>query len=527
MTFEPLSDLLAAGEGARTEFKRAMPSDLGREICAFANATGGVILLGVTDAAEVVGIGGHNRLKSEILSIARSADPPIKVEVESEDSVLSVRVPPQSAKPYSFGGRFFVRDGASSQQLSRDEIREFFFAEGRIRFDETPCRIFSLERDIDEEIWETFRRRAKVPEGMAPAVALGNLGLLGDDGTMTHAGAFLLARDIRRFLSSADLACALFMGTTKTTILDRRGFHCDVCTMVDDAVAWVRSKINVAYIIRGRVQREERPELPMDAVREALVNAVAHRDYRSSASVHLYLFKDRLEVVSPGGLPAGMTEADLGTKSVPRNRLLFRLLHRMDAVEEIGSGIRRIRELCREHGVAEPTIETSEHWVTTTFRRPESGMAGGTGRSGDGRSSGAGEPESVRERPELGGKRPDSGGIEPEMDRKEPEWRQGQPEPGLLEPESVRAWRPGSLALRVLGVLEGRTLAKSAIAAALGQRAISGPLNATIRTLLAAGSIEFTIPEKPNSRLQRYRLTARGRKALVNADRPAEHPETP
>lgn len=246
MTFEPLSDLLAAGENARTEFKRAMPSDLGREICAFANATGGVILLGVTDTGEVVGIGGHNRLKSEILSIARSADPAIKVEVESEDGVLSVRVPPQGAKPYSFGGRFFVRDGASSQQLSRDEIREFFFAEGRIRFDETPCRTFSLERDIDDETWETFRRRAKVPEEMAPEVALGNLGLLGDDGTMTHAGAFLLARDIRRFLSSADLACALFMGTTKTTILDRRGFHRDVCTMVDDAVAWVRSKINVA-----------------------------------------------------------------------------------------------------------------------------------------------------------------------------------------------------------------------------------------------------------------------------------------
>jgi len=187
-----------------------------------------------------VGIGGNNRLNLEIQSVARSADPPIRVEVESQDAVLAVRIPPQSAKPYSFGGRFFLRHGASLQ-----------------------------------------------------------------------------------------------------------------------------------HIIQGKVQREERPELPMDAVREALFNAVAHRDYRSSASVHAYLFKDRLEVVSPGGLPAGMTEADLGTKSVPRNRLLFRLLHRMDPVEEIGSGIRRIRELCREHGVAGPTIETSEHWVTTTFLRPD------------------------------------------------------------------------------------------------------------------------------------------------------------
>lgn len=472
MTFESLSDLLAGGEGARTEFKRAMPSDLGREICAFANATGGVILLGIADDGEVVGIGGHNRLKSEILSIARSADPPIKVEVESENSVLSVRIPPQSAKPYSFGGRFFMRDGASSQQLSRDEIREFFFAEGRIRFDETPCRIFSLERDIDDETWETFRRRAKVPEGMAPAVALRNLGLFGDDGAVTHAGAFLLARDIRRFHSSADLACALFMGTTKTTILDRRGFHRDVCTMVDDAVAWVRSKINVAYIIRGRVQREERPELPMDAVREALVNAVAHRDYRSSASVHLYLFKDRLEVVSPGGLPPGMTEADLGTKSVPRNRLLFRLLHRMDAVEEIGSGIRRIRELCREYGVAEPRIETSEHWVTTTFPRPDLEAEGP-------------DPTS----PKSGVQGHLGADLEPS---KAPSRHQ------VVVLRNSLSEKPLTDFMRIVGRTD-RTKFR----------------NQVLRPLLDEGWLEMTVPDKPNHPQQKYRLTDRGRALLA------------
>ena len=76
------------------------------------------------------------------------------------------------------------------------------------------------------------------------------------------------------------------------------------------------------------------------------------------------------EVWGDGGFLAGMTEADLGVKSIPRNPLLFGVLHRMEAVERIGSGIRRIRDLCREHGVAEPLIEVSESWVTTTFRRP-------------------------------------------------------------------------------------------------------------------------------------------------------------
>ena len=117
-------------------------------------------------------------------------------------------------------------------------------------------------------------------------------------------------------------------------------------------------------------KREERPELPEEALREAVVNALVHRDYRSTANVQVYIFKDRIEIVSPGGLPAGMTEADLGIKSIPRNPLLFSMLHRMEAVEHIGTGIKRIRGLCREYGVAEPRIEVSELWVTEIFPRP-------------------------------------------------------------------------------------------------------------------------------------------------------------
>ena len=84
------------------------------------------ILLGVDDDWTIRGVGGHNRLKSQVQSIARSADPPISVKLESVGEVLAVRVPAQRSRPYSFGGKFFIREGASSQQMSRDEIREFF-----------------------------------------------------------------------------------------------------------------------------------------------------------------------------------------------------------------------------------------------------------------------------------------------------------------------------------------------------------------------------------------------------------------
>ncbi len=95
MSRNALSDLVSLGEGFTIEFKRSGTSGLGREICAFANATGGTILLGVADDGEVVGVEKHNRLKSEVQSIARSADPPIAVEIEPAGRILCVRVPAQ------------------------------------------------------------------------------------------------------------------------------------------------------------------------------------------------------------------------------------------------------------------------------------------------------------------------------------------------------------------------------------------------------------------------------------------------
>jgi ATP-dependent DNA helicase RecG len=453
MNKKQLRDIVVLGEGFTTEFKRAGTSNLGREICAFANATGGVILIGVTDSGEMVGVDDHNRLKSEIQAIARSADPPIAVKIASVDRVLCVTVPEQHSKPYSFGGKFFMREGATSQQMSREEIREFFFKEGLIHFDETPCRQFSLKDDLTDDVWKLFSKRAKIPTDMDALAALENLHLVKDK-QMTHAGAWLLAKDIRKFSISADVACALFMGTDKVRILDRRGFDSDVYSMIDEVIAYILSKINVEYIIK-HVKREERPELPEEALREAVVNALVHRDYRSTANVQVYIFKDRVEVVSPGGLPAGMTEADLGVKSIPRNPLLFGILHRMEAVEHIGSGIKRIRNLCREYGVAEPQIEVSDHWFTVIFPRSEKDVGHQVGT------------------------------------KSAPSRHQAE----ILK--YAQEARPISDFMTLTGRSD-RTKFR----------------NQVIKPLIEAGWIEMTIPDKPTSSSQKYRLTVQGRDLL-------------
>ena len=444
--------------------------------------------------------------------------------------------------------------------MSNAEVEDLFYAAGRLHFDRMPCADFSIKRDVDDETWARFSRRAKIPEAMDRLVALRNLGLVDGDDRMTQAGAWLLARDVRRFTASAHVSCALFLGTEKVRILDRRDFHGDVPAMVDDAVAWILTKTNVEFIIR-HVRREERPELPEEVLRETVANAVAHRDYRSTANVQIYVFKDRIEIVSPGGLPAGMTESDLGTKSVPRNPLLFGMLYRMNVVENIGSGIKRIRDLCREHGVPEPRIDASEHWVTVTFLRPaapdderharetvgeadrrrgsrsasglestvvglESADAGlestGTGlESADAglESTGAGLEsadaglESTGAGLESAGARLESTVVGLESARAGLESAGAGQESADAGLESGGSG-PESLERRVLALLASEPLSRSAIADGLGHRSVSAGLNRVIQRLLQDGRAEYTVPDKPNSRLQKYRITPAGRSAL-------------
>ena len=452
MNHPTLSSLIALGEGFTTEFKRSMPSDLGREICAFANATGGVILIGVEDSGAVVGVEDHNRLKSQVQSVARSANPPVAVEMESEGDVLRVTVPEQHGKPYSFGGRFFIREGATCQQMSRDEIREFFFEEGLIRLDETPCIAFDPSVEVTPPRWAEFAERAGIDPGLDPMTVLENLHLL-KDSRMAHAGAWLLADDITRFTLQASVTCAVFRGITKTHILDRKEFKGNLYAIYQEVMAYFEAKLNSALIPHAQ-GREERLELPENALREAVVNAIAHRDYRSTANVQVYIFQDRVEIVTPGGLPAGMREEDLGNRSVPRNPLLFSLLYRLRLVEQIGSGIRRIHDACLEHGVPVPAIQVSPDWVTVTFPRQEAAVA---------------PHVTPHETPH----------VTPHVER-------------------------------LVAALRGE-MSRAELMADLGLSDRRHFATAYLQPGLDAGLLEMTLPNSPRSRTQRYRLTSLGR----------------
>ena len=153
-----------------------------------------------------------------------------------------------------------------------------FHRDKLIPFDAAPCAGFSLADDWGEGIGLRLKERAGIPADMELRAARRNLKLLIEDGQMTQAEAWLLACDIRDFHRHAHVSCTLFQGTGKTTVISCKDFHSDIYTMIEATVDWIESKLNTAHIIR-EVRREERLELPKEAIREAAVNALAYRDY--------------------------------------------------------------------------------------------------------------------------------------------------------------------------------------------------------------------------------------------------------
>ena len=188
-----------------------------------------------------------------------------------------------------------------------------------------------------------------------------NLGVAeqnGKDLVFNNAGVLFFAKEPTKFLRHAVVDCILFKGKEKLDILDRKEFEDPLFINVEKAMVFLQQHLSLRYEIEG-LRRKEILEIPEEALREVILNAVMHRDYHfDNAWITIEIYKDRLEISDPGGLPPGITIDDLGTKSVPRNKLIADLFHRIGEVEKAGTGINRIKKLISDAGLPKPTFET-------------------------------------------------------------------------------------------------------------------------------------------------------------------------
>ena len=363
--------ILQQGEGLEIEFKEAFDKSIAKDVVAFANTQGGRIFLGVNDKNKILGINITNGLKSQIQSLANHCDPQIKTKLEVFRNILIINVLESKDKPYKCSSGFYLRQGASSQKMTRDEIREFFNKEGKILFDRMINKNFSFKNGFDEDKFNVFLEKAEISKVISEKEILKNLGVLNDKGEFRNAGVLFFCNKIEKFIPHAIVSCVLYKGKDKAFIIDKKDFISDIYSNYQNAIEFLYRNLRLKYEIKGFGPRKEILEIPEEALKEAIVNALVHRDYlEQGADILVEIYDDRVEITNPGGLVSAIKKSEFGKKSVSRNSLLFNLFKRVNLVEKVGSGISRMREATKKAGIPLPKFEFT-NFFTVTFGRPK------------------------------------------------------------------------------------------------------------------------------------------------------------
>lgn len=373
MERDQFEQILQEGEGTLIEFKKSYSPSIVKEIVAFANTAGGTIFIGIDDSNNVVGFQLNNETKSRIQDIANNCKPRIPVKIESVfydgKEVILIKVPENRDKPVQCSEGFFYREGANSQKMQRDEI--FYYAQktGRIRFESQFRSDFKYPDDFDEKKFYDLMHKMGITQTASIEDMLETLGM-GEknvDFLINNAGILFFGKRRQQYLRQAYVTCVLYKGIDRYKILDRKDFREDPVTDYESAFIFLQQHLNLEYVINGGGPRLEIPEIPYEALREALMNAIIHRDYfEEGARVMVEIFDDRVEISNPGELL--FDKKDLGRRSVARNPVIFDVFHRLGLIEKVGSGIGRILNQTHERGV-EVDFDLNR-FFTIIFKRP-------------------------------------------------------------------------------------------------------------------------------------------------------------
>jgi ATP-dependent DNA helicase RecG len=395
MTPEELEKRLRLGEDAVTEFKSVLlnshkvdPKDIARAIVALANTKGGHLLLGVEDDGTVTGAGTLEQVDELMRQVSdvcsNTVHPalfcvPQKFEVQGQ-VVLGVEVPAFSAdRPYQAGGKYYVRDMNKSREARREELLRLLES-AAVHFDEQPVEGATRE-DLEPDAVRSFL--ASLYDYEAPEVEANGSRLLealqcvDRTGTPTVTGLLLLGRQPQRWLRDACISAVVLPGTEMTLdFVDRQQYEGRVLDQVDAAVAFLKRSVRAPSRVEGQKRAEQ--GIPDKVLREAVLNAAAHRDYRAASQVRLFVFSDRVEIVNPGELLNKLTLEGIrvGGISQRRNPVLAGLLARARRRENMGMGVPEMIRLMKARGLPPPEFSVGAGHFKVVLRLEEAGDHG-------------------------------------------------------------------------------------------------------------------------------------------------------
>ena len=386
-TPEQINEWIASGESEVIEFKNSTGArrEAVKTLCAMLNSRGGSVIFGVDPEHRLTGQLVGDQTIEHLAQELRLIDPPVtlsidRVPVGEQREALVVTVSQGPTRPYTVRGCAFQRVGNTTVALTQDQYNLMLMERlhGDRRWEIEPAdgwEISDLDTaEITRTIEEAIRRRRQGDPGTRnPVDLLRGFGLM-RDGVMLRAAAMLFGRDepIESRMPQCLLRVARFRGTTKTEFIDNRQFYGNAFRLLVHADKFLRSNLPVAGRVEpGLFERADDPLYPPIVLREALANAICHRDYTiGGGSVAIAIFDDRLEITSSGVLHFGLTVEDLyrAHDSLPWNPLIARVFYQRGIVEQWGRGTIVMSDLTQQAGLPRPEIEVSGGCVTIRFR---------------------------------------------------------------------------------------------------------------------------------------------------------------
>ena len=354
-------------QGQRVAFAReTTPSaKLAETLVAFANAGGGTLLVGVDPrTGKPAGLDDPESAMDRALQAALATDPPLIIplpELAERDGepLLVVTVPPGLPNVYSYRGKYLVREETRNLPLTPRQLRRLMMERGAVSFEALVPEGARLD-DVDWERAESYLAGLGRLPSDSPEEALLKRGCLSErDGQLlpTYAGLLLFGREPQRWVRSSVILVVRYAGTTMGDTFVRDEIQGTLPEQIRRAETFVVDNMRRGVRLLG-LERIEETEYPVEAIREAIVNAIAHRDYRIGGDeIRVMMFGDRIEFYSPGRLPGHITVDNLVEERFSRNEIIVQILSDLGFIERLGYGIDRMIRLMTRAGLAPPRFE--------------------------------------------------------------------------------------------------------------------------------------------------------------------------
>ena len=390
MTKLELLEIITNGENSAVEFKRdsIKNTDLAEEVVAFANTEGGMILLGVEDDGQIIGITRED-IEEWLMNICSQSIIPaviphfVKVMAEKGKHVVVLIIPKGINKPYqTSSGRFYIRVGTTKRLVSKEELARLFQVSGMVHFD-TSLVYNTFQRNLAMDKirkyyldFNQFDLDELQPDDVE-SILLNSDIMTEVEGVKycTVGGLLIFGKNPEKHLPQSGVSFAVYEGNEiSSKLLDKKNVEGTLDEVVDTASRLIKTSLRIPSDITG-IKREDKPVVPDIVIREVLVNAVVHRNYSISGSkIRVFVFSDHLEIISPGRLPNTVTVDKMKTGiSFSRNPFLMKYMENFRYVDRLGRGIPMvISEMKKSLGI-EPVFEErgEEFYVGLQFERTD------------------------------------------------------------------------------------------------------------------------------------------------------------